>query len=75
MLVSTAKFTPAKAALAGTVFSATVAEVFAPDASGFEIAWVNDPLKSLNPGNWFSSVIGNTLGSNGAGVNINSQSN
>ena len=38
MLVSKPKFTPAKAALAGTVFSATVAEVFAPDASGLAIA-------------------------------------
>ncbi len=35
---STAKLTPAKPALAGTVFSATVAEVLAPDASGFAIA-------------------------------------
>jgi len=44
--VSKPKFTPAKPALAGTVFSATVLEVFSPDASGFVIAWVNDPLKS-----------------------------
>jgi len=38
MLVSSAKLTPAKPALAGTVFSATVAEVFSPVASGFAIA-------------------------------------
>ena len=33
----TGKLTPAKAALAGTVFSATLAEVFTPVASGFAI--------------------------------------
>ena len=77
MLASKPKLTPAKPALAGTVFSATVAEVFAPVASGFAIACVNDPLKSPNAGNWFSKVIGNTLGSNGtyASGPDNSQSN
>ena len=48
---STAKLTPAKPALAGTTFSATVAESLAPDASGFAITCVADPLKSLNTGN------------------------
>ena len=38
MFVSKPKLTPAKPALAGTVFSATVAEVFSPVASGFAIA-------------------------------------
>ena len=74
MLASKPKLTPAKPALAGTVFSATVAEVLAPVASGLAIACVNDPLKSLNVGNWFSSVIGKTVGSKGAGVKVNSQS-
>ena len=49
--VSNPKFTPAKPAFAGTVFSATVAEVFTPVTSGFSIAWVNDPLKSPKTGN------------------------
>ena len=59
--VSNPKFTPAKLAFAGTVFSATVAEVFTPVASGFAMAWVNDPLKSWNAGDWFSRVIGNSI--------------
>ena len=67
--VSNPKFTPAKLAFAGTVFSATVAEVFTPVASGFAIAWVNDPLKSPKTGNWFSSVIGSSTRS-GRGVHV-----
>ena len=73
MLVSKPKFTPANPAFAGTVFSATVAEVLTPVISGFAIAWVNEPLKSLNTGNWFSSVTGKTTGS-GRGVHVSSQS-
>ena len=32
---------------------------------------MNEPLKSPKPGNWFSSVIGNSVGSK-FGVNVNS---
>ncbi len=71
--MSNPKFTPAKLAFAGTVFSATVAEVFTPVASGFAMAWVNDPLKSPKTGNWFSSVIGSSTRS-GRGVHVSSQS-
>ena len=51
IFVSNAKLTPAKAAFAGTVFSATIPDVLAPEASGFAIVCVNEPLKSLNTGN------------------------
>ena len=34
---------------------------------------MNEPLKSPKPGNWFSRVIGNSVGSK-FGVNVNSQS-
>ena len=48
--LSTEKLTPAKLALAGTVFCATVALVFAPEASGFGISKLEEPLKSENVG-------------------------
>jgi hypothetical protein len=45
-ILFTGKLTPAKAAFAGTVFCTTLADVFAPEASGLAIAREEEPLKS-----------------------------
>ena len=61
-ILFTGKLTPAKAAFDGTVFCTTVVDVLAPDASGFAIARVEEPLKSEKFGACPpSSVIGRAM--------------
>ena len=62
-ILFTGKLTPAKAAFAGTVFCATVADVLAPEASGLAIAREEEPLKSKKFGACPPSrVIGSPIG-------------
>ncbi len=62
-ILFTGKLTPAKAAFAGTVFCTTLADVFAPEASGLAIAREEEPLKSEKAGACPPSrVIGSPIG-------------